>query len=142
MRPIDADKLNKKKKYLFQTKGMPFPKSEYFIKLDDLFSAPTLDVVPREEVDALQRRYDLAVAEREANAKALVDANIDLDAMRGAANSLKMHYENAKQETAREIFEEIDTMCVDLFGNFNHKRFAEFKEKYTEDTPDGKRTDR
>ena len=34
---------------------------------------------------------------------------------------------------ASEIFEEIDTMCVDLFGNFNHKRFAELKEKYTED---------
>lgn len=49
-RYIDADKLNKKKKYLFQTQGMPFPKSEWFIKADDLFSAPTADVVPRAEV--------------------------------------------------------------------------------------------
>lgn len=46
MRLIDADKLNKKKKYLFQTKGLPFPKSEWFIKVDDLFSAPTIDAKP------------------------------------------------------------------------------------------------
>ena len=44
-RYIDADKLNKKKKYSFQTQGLPFPKSEWFIKADDLFSAPTADVV-------------------------------------------------------------------------------------------------
>jgi hypothetical protein len=38
-RYIDADKLNKKKKYSFQIQGMPFPKSEWFIRADDLFSA-------------------------------------------------------------------------------------------------------
>ena len=41
-RLIDADKLNKKKKYTFQTQGGAFPKSEWFIKLDDLFNAPTI----------------------------------------------------------------------------------------------------
>lgn len=41
-RLIDADKLNKKKKYIFQTQGGAFPKSEWFIKLDDLFNAPTI----------------------------------------------------------------------------------------------------
>ena len=35
-------------------------------------------------------------------------------------------------EVAREIFEEIDRMCIDTFGNFNHRVFAELKEKYTE----------
>lgn len=44
-RYIDADKLNKKKKYQFQTEGLPFPKSEWFIKADDFFAAPTEDVV-------------------------------------------------------------------------------------------------
>jgi hypothetical protein len=44
MRLIDADALNRKKKYSFQTQGMPFPKSEWFIKADDLFSAPTIDI--------------------------------------------------------------------------------------------------
>ena len=43
MRLIDADKLNKNKKYQFETQGLPFPKSEWFIKADDLFSAPTIE---------------------------------------------------------------------------------------------------
>ena len=41
-RLIDADKLNKKKKYTFQTESGVFPKSEWFIKADDLFNAPTV----------------------------------------------------------------------------------------------------
>ena len=44
-RYIDANKLNKKKKYSFQTQGGCFPKSEWFIKADDFFAAPTEDVV-------------------------------------------------------------------------------------------------
>ena len=36
-----------------------------------------------------------------------------------------------KSEIAREIFEEIDSMCIDLFGNFNHGRYIELKKKYT-----------
>lgn len=36
---IDAGKLNRKKKYYFQTEHGIFPKSECFIKADDLFSA-------------------------------------------------------------------------------------------------------
>lgn len=43
MRLIDADKLNRKKKYSFQTQGGSFPKSEWFIKADDLFAAPTIN---------------------------------------------------------------------------------------------------
>lgn len=46
MRPIDADSLNRKKKYRFQTKGGCFPKAEWFLKLDDVFQAPTIDAVP------------------------------------------------------------------------------------------------
>ena len=44
-RLIDANGLNKKKKYCFQTVGGCFPKSEWFIKVDDLFAAPTVDAV-------------------------------------------------------------------------------------------------
>ena len=124
--------------------------------IDRFAELENADVVPREEFEALQRRYDLAVAEREANAKALIEANIDLDAMRGAATSLKMHYENAKHETAREIFEEIrnsvtaklrEEMRMVSYDEFtdgfrNGKRDAfldvlvaitELKKKYTED---------
>jgi len=45
-RLIDASALNKKKKYCFQTVGGCFPKSEWFIKADDLFAAPTVDAIP------------------------------------------------------------------------------------------------
>lgn len=41
-RLIDADKLNRKKKYCFQTEHGAFPKSEWFIEADDLFSAQTI----------------------------------------------------------------------------------------------------
>lgn len=44
-RYIDANKLNKKRKYSFQTQGGCFPKSEWFIKADDFFAAPDEDVV-------------------------------------------------------------------------------------------------
>jgi hypothetical protein len=40
--------------------------------------------------------------------------------------------EQAKQEVAREIFEEIEEMCVDGLGNFHPVVFAELKKKYTE----------
>ena len=49
-------------------------------------NAPTVDVVPRSEVEELK---------------------VELEAMRGAANSYKLHYEKAKQEVAREILDKI-----------------------------------
>lgn len=111
-----------------------------------IMALPLADVVPREEFEALQRRYDLAVTEREANAKALIDANIDLEAMRGAANSYKMHYENL----ASGIFEELETVmktrvrrCVNEDGVITPLQdscwtieigdYAQIKKKYTED---------
>ena len=45
------------------------------------------DVVPRSEVERL---------------------TVELEAMRGAANSYKLHYEKAKQEVAEKIFAELD----------------------------------
>lgn len=69
----------------------------------------------------------------------------ELDAMRGAANSYKMHYENAKAEVAREIFEEIEKSLNDctVVRSFDYGKpyfaiskfksnFAELKKKYTE----------
>jgi hypothetical protein len=46
MRLIDADKLNRKKKYSFQIKSGVFPKSEYFIPANALFESKTVDAVP------------------------------------------------------------------------------------------------
>ena len=51
-RLIDADKLNKKKKYLFKTESGAFPKREWFIKADDLFSALTVEAIPKADYEA------------------------------------------------------------------------------------------
>ena len=40
--------------------------------------------------------------------------------------------EELKREVAEEIFAEIDRMCIDTFGNFNHRVFAELKKEYAE----------
>ena len=42
---IDRKKLLNKKKYSFQTVFGCFPKNEWFVKLEDVFSAPTVDAV-------------------------------------------------------------------------------------------------
>lgn len=34
-------------------------------------------------------------------------------------------------EVADEIFAEIERLCIDTLGNFNHRVFAELKKKYT-----------
>lgn len=45
---IDRQKLNKKRKYCFQTQGGAFPKSEWFIKAEDLFDAPIVILASKE----------------------------------------------------------------------------------------------
>ena len=142
MRPIDADKVMEE---INRIGGHNLCEWDTLGVKALICRQDTIDVVPREEFEDLQRRYDLAVAEREANAKALIEANIDLDAMRGAANSYKMHYDSL----ARKIFEEIESKKLfvrDRVGNMRavvlFEDIAELKKKYTEDAPDGKRTDR
>lgn len=70
-RLIDANKLNRKKKYLFETSGLPFPKSEWFIKADDLFSAPTIDPETLPIVRQLREGLARVTAEREAAVEGL-----------------------------------------------------------------------
>ena len=41
--------------------------------------------------------------------------------------------EQLEKKVAEKIFAEIDRMCIDTFGNFNHRVFAELKKKYTEE---------
>ena len=143
MRPIDADKVMEE---INRIGGHNLCEWETIGVKALIGRQNTLAVVPYEEFEDLQRRYDLAVAEREANAKALIDANIDLEAMRGAANSYKMHYENL----ARGIFEELETFmktrvrrCVNEDGVITPLQdscwtieigdYAQIKKKYTED---------
>ena len=35
----------------------------------------------------------------------------------------------AKSEAIKEVFREIDNKCIDLFGNFNHREFINFKKE-------------
>ena len=101
---------------------------------------PAADVVPKSEVERL---------------------TVELDAMRGAANTYKMHYENARKEierlkdyntgvafnhyfdgrkeVAREIFEDIEKHeCHGIAGQavmymIFAEEYAELKKKYTEE---------
>lgn len=99
----------------------------------------TADVVPRSEVDWHR--------EAELNAQRIMELEVELQAMRGAANSYKMHYENL----AREIFEEIENVlkivkipCTNEDGYITPLRvnywaidpndYAELKKKYTDET--------
>jgi len=79
----------------------------------NVFKIPTADVVPRAEYEALK---------------------IELEAMRGAANSYKLHYERL----AKEIFAEIEKLLrisvaehSDCLDDYVKKGYAELKEKYT-----------
>lgn len=56
-------------------------------------------------------------------------ANAECQTVYIAENLFDKGYRKAS-DVAREIFEEIDRMCIDTFGNFNHRVFAELKKKY------------
>ena len=47
--------------------------------------------------------------------------------------AFKNGYEKGKADGERESFKEIERMCIDTFGNFNHRAFAELKKKYTKE---------
>ena len=82
----------------------------------DIVRIDTADVVPKSEVEQLK---------------------IELEAMRTSANAYKMHYENAKQEVAREIFDEIEKYWIksdtlpDCARLVDLDKIAELKKKYT-----------
>lgn len=97
---------------------------------------PPADVVPRAEVERLSKELnelaeeysnliiekDKIFDEGEAWYKKAKELETELNAMRGAANSYKMHYENAKTEVAREIFAEIDERIASLEYRANTPR--------------------
>lgn len=99
------------------------------------------DVVPKSEVARLEQDVTRLVQENEdlkdSNehlAVMLEETKIELEAMRGAANSYKMHYENL----ARKIFMDIDRVVEKYsMGDIEYPAFlniiAELKKKYTEE---------
>lgn len=82
-RYIDADALREKLRRMPIFEKTEKDKGLFYVEWSCIESMPSADVVPRAEVERL---------------------TIELEAMRMAANSYKMHYENL----AREIFEEIE----------------------------------
>ncbi len=66
-------------------------------------NAPTADV----ESTSVRMRYIGELAEAKAEVQSLM---IELDAMRGAANSYKMHYKKASAASVNEIFKDIERM--------------------------------
>lgn len=87
--------------------------------------APTADVVPRSEVDALEHEiYRLKYILR------------SYALQYGTVMGQQKVIDEIKREGAREIFEEIERTCVDSFGCFytgaTHGAFAELKKKYME----------
>lgn len=115
----------------------------------------TADVVPKSEVDELKQDLEIAKI-------AIDNRNVKLEGMRTAANSYKMHYEKAikdvevwkqnrfnlyqrlecykmaRQNVAREIFEEIEKITMhnvtSSYGiwlmSMGEDAFAELKKKY------------
>lgn len=79
----------------------------------------TADVSPKSEVDKAYARgfergkkANVCGFSAEEIAQKAENLAIELDAMRGAANSYKMHYENERQEVARAICCEIEKEIV------------------------------
>ena len=106
-RHIDAEKIDFRLPYFEDENGDALVSLRAVKQCID--ATPSEDVVPREE----------------------------LDAMRGAANSYKMHYETAKAEVVGKIFDEMERLMENnevWFRQTDEMReeFAELKKKYTE----------
>lgn len=93
------------------------------------------------ELEQLQRKYDLAVAEREANVKGFTEelkkskAEIeqlqeDIERLQDINNRDVENIKLAKLECARGIFAEIFEDCFDQFGYINYDALFKLKNKY------------
>lgn len=92
---ISKDKLKRKKVYHFQTKGGAFPKSEPFVKLDDISNIPAADVVERSEYEKL-RLVNLDLAETN---KGLLAEHEQLEKLRSEIDAALKEIENQKKLT-------------------------------------------
>ena len=99
---------------------------------------PTANVVPTERLENALKLLEKTEDELYGPEGEVTKLTAELNAMRGAANSYKMHYENAKAEVAREIFAEIEGMFIrytfddDYIALGIKDEFDELKKKYTE----------
>ena len=95
--------------------------------LDLICEAPTADVAPKSEVDALEDEVDK------------LKTILGFYALKyGTVQSQQKVIDQAKSEVAREIFEEIDEAMIDhargdIDNHWLYVRIAELKKKYTEE---------
>ena len=95
--------------------------------LDLICEAPTADVAPTSEVDALEDEVDK------------LKTILGFYALKyGTVQSQQKVIDQAKSEVAREIFEEIDEAMIDhargdIDNHWLYVRIAELKKKYTEE---------
>jgi hypothetical protein len=96
--------------------------------------APPSDVAPREEIDKLQEvNADLNESLRLA-CEGNKDLQAELKAMRGAANSYKMHYKSLAKEIFAKIREKgsFSDPCV-LHIVLSFEELAEIEQEFTEE---------
>lgn len=115
-RYFDVDKLIKK---IFPYDVVD--KNAYAINAQAVYNAiqnvPAADVVPKGEFDQLKHKYELAVAEREANVKGFTE-----------------QLSKVKTEVAKEIFSDLENFFDSdgLSVYLTRSEFYELEDKYTE----------
>ena len=135
---IDADKFIERIKVspAFPNMGM----DGYFLRevvINMLGNMPTADVVPKSEYDAVVSAVDNSTNEFLRLHDAYQNAKTEVETLKDTNEHLAVMLMEAKQEVAREIFEEIDKL-YEQYGFFNTYRYAELKKKYTEVDDAGK----
>lgn len=160
-RYIDADELLKElqEELDFETPMYTEEQNKYFnsglrCAIRDVKKAPTADVVPKSEVEALtielesERGSLNAYKTKHRNAKVEVEnLNLEIERLQHILDSYALQYgtvmdkhivvEKAREDVAREIFEEIDgitdLVAKGLIGELEfYDKIAELKKKYTE----------
>lgn len=98
---------------------------EQHIRDDCEYFAYTADVVPKSEVDLYRKQVDELEDELASTYDKLENAKVELEAMRTAANSYKMHYENLAREIKRTkamLLDSIDTfrnlLCIESWLDY------------------------
>ena len=125
---------------------------EQHIHDDCEYFAPTADVVPKSEVDTLNKQLDeLAeehsdlIVEKDQLFDEVVRLQAEVDRLqKHNTNVAFKHYDDGRKDVAREIFEEIEKILptnMTVNGTFYRiylkDAIAELKKKYTEEKQNG-----
>lgn len=113
--------------------------------VDKLFPKKDIDILGYEPpiqafIGQMRIDHERTLERETIKAVRTIDVTVDKEELIKALQYDRNQYEkgyingyNAKAfDVAEEIFAEIERMCIDTFGNFNHRVFAELKKKYTE----------